>query len=146
MKVIFLKDLKKQGKKGDITEVKDGYAENFLIKNGYASKLTEASLDNYNQEQKKLKELDNSNRNDADKLKKELELITLVFKVKTGDNDRVFGSVSAKQIKDELIKKGYKIDKKQIALDYNLSSLGFHNVNLILYKDICCKLKVQLVK
>jgi len=146
MKVIFLKDLKNQGKKGQIKEVKDGYAENFLIKNGYASKLTGESFGKYQTEQKQLKEQDNLNRKEAEKLKVELEKLTIMFKVKTGEHDRVFGSVSPKQIKEELTKKGYKIDKKQIVMDNNLSSLGFHNVNIILYKDVTCKLKVQLVK
>ena len=146
MKVIFLKDLKNQGKKGQIKEVKDGYAENFLIKNGYASKLTGESFGNYKTEQKKLKEQDELNRKEAEKLKAELEKLTILFKVKTGEHDRVFGSVSPKQIKEELVKKGYKIDKKQIAMNNNLTSLGFHNVDVILYKDVTCKLKVQLVK
>lgn len=146
MKVIFLKDLKNQGKKGQIKEVKDGYAENFLIKNGYASKLTGESFGQYKTEQKKLKEQDDMNRKEAEKLKVELEKLTIMFKVKTGEHDRVFGSVSPKQIKEELTKKGYKIDKKQIAMDNNLASLGFHNVNIVLYKDVTCKLKVQLVK
>ena len=146
MKVIFLKDLKNQGKKGQIKEVKDGYAENFLIKNGYASKLTGESFGQFKTEQKKLKEQDELNRKEAEKLKAELEKLTILFKVKTGEHDRVFGSVSPKQIKEELVKKGYKIDKKQIAMNNNLTSLGFHNVDVILYKDVTCKLKVQLVK
>lgn len=146
MKVIFIKDLKKQAKKGDIKEVKDGYAENFLIKKGYAVQVTEKNMETVKKENELRKEEELILTTEASKLKQELEKITLTFKVKTGDKDRVFGSISPKQIKEELMKKGYKIDKKQIELITSLQSLGFHKVMITLYKDIKAELKVQLVK
>lgn len=146
MKVIFTKDLKKVAKKGEIKEVKDGYAENFLIKNNYALPFTEKNINNYNKQQQEEKEEDKRLREEATKLKQELEKLILVFKVKTGDHDRVFGSISTKQIKEELLKKGYKIDKKQFNLTTSLQSLGFHKVEIVLYKDVVAELKVQLVK
>lgn len=146
MKVIFIKDLKKQAKKGEIKEVKDGYAENFLIKQGYATPLTEKNLEKVNEE-KKAKQLAEAELiKQATEQKKELEKLTLVFKVKTGEQDKVFGSISPKQIKEELLKKGYKIDKKQIELITSLQSLGFHKVMITLYKEVKAELKVQLVK
>lgn len=146
MKVIFVKDLKKQAKKGDIKEVKDGYAQNFLIKNGYAVQVTEKNMENVKKENdaKKKEELEQTKQ--AEEIKKELEKLTLVFKVKTGEQDKVFGSISPKQIKEELLKKGYKIDKKQIELITSLQSLGFHKVMVTLYKEVKAELKVQLVK
>ncbi|MDD6223609.1 MAG: 50S ribosomal protein L9, partial [bacterium] len=111
MKVIFIKDLKKQGKKGEVKEVKDGYAQNYLIKNGYAVQMNEKSLSVLENERKKEKQLETEKRKEALQLKEKLEKETFLFKVKTGEHDKVFGSVSAKQIKDELLKKGYKIDK-----------------------------------
>ena len=146
MKVIFVKDLKKQAKKGDIKEVKDGYAQNFLIKNGYAIQVTEKNMETVKKENEEKKEEELILTKEAEQLKKELEKLTLVFKVKTGDKDKVFGSISPKQIKEELLKKGYKIDKKQIELITSLQSLGFHKVVITLYKKVKAELKVQLVK
>lgn len=146
MKVIFIKDLKKQAKKGDIKEVKDGYAENYLIKNGYAIQVTEKNMVQVKKENDMKKQEEQEKTVEAKKLKEELEKLNLVFKVKTGDHDKVFGSISAKQIKEELLKKGYKTDKKQIELTTQLQSLGYHKVSIILYKDIKAEIKVQLAK
>ncbi len=146
MKVIFLKDLKKQGKKGEIKEVKDGFAENFLIKGGYAEKLTEQSFKKYQENVKEEQLLDEQKRKEAENVRKTIEKIELVFKVKTGKMDKVFGSVSAKQIKDDLEKLGIDIDKKQIDVKEGLSTLGYHNVNVEIYKDIVGVLKVKLEK
>lgn len=146
MKVIFIKDLRGQGKRGEIKEVKDGYAENYLIKQGYAKKLTEQSFQQYQNDKKEEKALDDKNRKEADKLKETLKGIELVFKVKTGAQDKVFGSISTKQIKEELDKKKISIDKKQIMLDEGLSTLGYHDVNIALYKDIIGVVKVKIEK
>ena len=146
MKIIFLKDLRGQGKKGEIKEVKDGYAQNYLIKNGYAEKLTEQSYQKYLDNKQEELKLDEKNREEANKVKENLSKIELVFKVKTGKMDKVFGSVSSKQIKDDLDKLGFTIDKKQIELQEGLSSLGYHDVKITLYKDIIGILKVKLEK
>lgn len=146
MKVIFIKDLKKQGKKGEIKEVKDGYAQNYLIKNGYAIKVTEKNIETYEKEKAQEKKVFDEKQEEAMKLKNQIEKTTLLFKVKTGEQDRVFGSISAKQIKDELHKKGFKIEKRQIELTGILSSLGYHNVTINLFKEVKATLKVQLVK
>lgn len=146
MKVIFTKDLRGQGKRGEIKEVKDGYAKNFLIKNGYASQLTDSTLGKYNRECEQQKELDEKMRKEAKQLKTDLEQLELVFTVKTGKGDQVFGSISSKQIKDELDKKGYSIDKKQVEFDHTVSSLGYHDVKVNLYKEIFAKLKIKLQK
>ena len=146
MKVIFLKDLKNQGKKGEIKEVKDGYGKNFLIKNGYAVMATETGLKRLNEEnaQKKQQELENIER--CNQLKSQLEKLVLVFKVKTGEHDRVFGSVSTKMICEELKKQKFNIDKKTVKLDNPLATLGFHTVKIELHKEVIASLKVQLVK
>ena len=146
MKVIFIKDLRGQEKKGDIKEVKDGYAENYLIKNNYAKKLTENNYNQYLESKKEEEELDKKLRKEAQALKDKLSKMELVFKVKTGAQDKVFGSVSTKQIKEELEEKKIIIDKKQIELDEGLSSLGYHDVRIELYKDVIGIIKVKLEK
>lgn len=146
MKVIFLKDLKSQGKKNEIKEVKDGYAMNFLIKNGYAVKATETSLEKLKQENITNKLRDEEMRKEANKLKEKLEKETIVFVVKTGLHDKLFGSITSKQIKEKLDELGYKIEKKQIIVNNNIVTLGFHNIEIELYKDIKAKVKIEVKK
>ena len=146
MEVIFIKDLRGQGKKGEIKEVKTGYAQNFLIKNGYAVAKTKENLQILNNDNKKKAKEDEENRKNAEELKKKIEKELLEFKVKTGEGDKVFGSISLKQIKDELTKKGYKIEKSMIKYDNSIQSLGFHNVDINLYQDINTTIKVHVIK
>lgn len=145
MKVIFIKDLKKQGKINDVKEVSDGYAINYLIKNGYAVKYTKTSGDILKKDLDNKKKQDDVDRANALELKSKLEKITLTFKVKA-NNGKVFGSISSKQISDELLKLGYKVDKKNINNKEAISSLGMHIINIKLYKDVSCDLKIQLIE
>lgn len=144
MEVIFIKDLKNQGKKGEIKEVKDGYATNYLIKNGYAVKKNNDNLKllEKNKEKEELQDL--LNKETALKIKDELEKEVLIFKVKTGKSDKVFGSISTKQIKEKLSK--YKIDKNDIIIDKQISTLGFHEIEIVLYKNIRAKIRLELIK
>ena len=144
MEVIFVKDLKGQGKKGDIKLVKDGYATNFLIKNGIAVAKTSTNLHNLEIAKKQEMAKDYKKKKKAEDIKKTLEGLTLEFKVKTGEHDRVFGSISVKQIKQKL--EDYNIDKNMIDMKTPLSSLGYHNVSINLYKDIKANVKVLLFK
>ena len=146
MEVIFIKDLKNQGKKGQVKEVKDGYAQNFLIKNGYAVKKKKENLQKLNYELAKKEKENQANKQAALELKEKLAKVVLEFKVKTGEGDKVFGSISVKQIKDELNKKGYKVEKSAIKLDTTISSLGFHNVDLELYNDVIATVKIHVIK
>lgn len=146
MKVILLQDVKKQGKKDEIIEVSDGYAKNFLIKNKLAVPATKTSKNILNKEidERKAKEEQNilEAKNIADKILKE----RLSFKVKTGAQDKVFGNISTKQIAEELIKRGYKIDKKQIHLDFPLDTLGTHRIEIELHKQVKININVTLTK
>ena len=145
MKVIFIKDLKKQGRINDIKEVSDGYAINYLIKNGYAVKYTKTSSEILDKQMKK-KELENSkNVSDANKLKKKIESITLVFKV-SSNGGKMFGSISSKQIVSELLKYDISVDKKKVVFLEELSSLGMHKVEIRLYKDVVASLNVNILE
>ena len=140
MKIILLKDVKKQGKKNDILTVKDGYGT-FLINKGDAVLATGNSLNRLDREIKEneiIKKCENEKEN--------LEKITLSFKVKTGASDKVFGSISPKQIVEELKNKGFDIDKKQIKIIIPISSLGFHNVEIELHRKVIAQLKIELKK
>lgn len=145
MKVIFINDLKKQGKKGDIKEVKDGYAS-FLIKNGYVVPANDGNLKQFNTQKEKEKLNETLKIKDCESLKNELEKLTIKIKVKTGAGDRVFGSVSTKQINEELKKLNYNIDKNKIKTNESLTSLGTHIVEIELHKQVIAKLKVNLEK
>ena len=144
MKVIFIKDLKKQGRVNDIKEVSDGYAVNYLIKNGYAVKYTKTSsaiLDKELMDKKVKEDIDIEN---ANKLKNKLEKMEVKFLVKA-NNGKVFGSISSKQISEELKKRGIDIDKKDIKIDNPLNCLGVHYVSVNLHKSVSCDVKVCLV-
>ena len=146
MKVIYIKDVKGQDKKDEIKEVKDGYAMNYLIKNKYAVPYTETSNKRLNDEIKERKIQEEKDIEEANKIKEKLKKEKISFKVKTGKEDRVFGSISSKQIKDELDKLGYKIDKKKIILDTPISSLGHHFVKIELHKKVIAELEIVLNK
>lgn len=146
MKVIFIKDLKKQGRVNDIKEVSDGYATNYLIKNGYAVKYTKCSNERLQNEldikaREEEKEIDNAN-----KIKEKLNDVCLTFKVKCSNDGKVFGSISSKQISDKLNELGYSIDKKDIKLNETLNTLGMYNVEVVIYKKVKGNIKVELKK
>lgn len=145
MKIILIKDVKKQGKSGDILEVKDGYGS-FLINKGDAVLATSNSVNRLDRENKEKELKENNLIKECEIIKKKLESLKISFKVKTGEQDRVFGSVSAKQIVEELKNKGHNIDKKQVKINNAISSLGFHNVNIELHKKVVATIKIELKK
>ena len=144
MKVIFIKDLKKQGKVDEIKEVSDGYATNFLIKNGYAVKYTKGSNERLQDDIKARNDKEAEDINEANKLKEKLAKENLVYSVKAGKDGKVFGNISTKQIHEKLTELGYKIDKKSIKLDESLNTLGTYNVKIMLHKKVTANLKVTL--
>lgn len=146
MKVIFIKDLKKQGKKNEIKEVSDGYAINYLIKNGYAVKYTKSSGDRLEVQLNDDKINEENNIKSANVIKDKLEKERIVFEVKTGNDGRMFGSISSKQICDKLNDMGYDIDKKKIVVGEALSSLGTFYVDILLYKGVVAKIGIEIKK
>ena len=136
MKVILLKDVKKQGKKDDIIEVSDGYGMNYLIKNGLAVAATKTSTKILSNELDKRKQEEEELVKKMQEMRDKIIRENITFKVKTGAMDKVFGNVSSKQIAEYLNKMGYKVDKKQIQIDAPLDTLGVHNVTVELHKKV----------
>lgn len=145
MKVILVKDVKSQGKKGDVINVSDGYANNFLLKNGLA---VPANANNVNinnkrkaEEEKRIAEETARAKADAEKLKD----VGLTFELEMGERGKAFGSISSKEISDELAKMGYTVDKKNIGLDKPIKTEGVFFVDVKLYKGVFAQIKVNVI-
>ena len=136
MKVILLSDVKKVGKKGQMLEVSDGYARNYLIKNKLAVAATERSKEILAEQKKEEAANEAALEAKAVELKAELENITLEFKLKAGVGGRVFGTISSKQICEELLKThNIKIDKRKLLMEDAVSGLGTTLVKVDLYRN-----------
>ena len=144
MKIIFIENLKGKGKVGDIKEVKDGFAE-FLIKQNKAIMATPSNIKSYNNKKQKEQETEDKLVKELELVKEKLEKETIKIKVKVGAEDRVFGSVSNKQILTALKEKGYSINKNQIIIDNPISSLGYHKVTIELHKRVKAVISVELI-
>lgn len=146
MKVILLEDVKKQGKKDQIIDVSDGYARNFLIKNGLAVPATTGNTKQLNRKLDDRKAKEDALVEEMKQLAEELKGKEINIKVKTGEQDKVFGTVSSKQICEELKKQNINIDKKKIIIDTPIDTLGTHIVKIQLHKKVEGEIKVNLKK
>lgn len=136
MKVILLKDVKNIGKKGETVNVSDGHARNFLIPSKFALVATEKSLEVLSQQKEDAKAKIEEQRQEAIILKDKLANITLDFQLKTGEDGRVFGSISTKQVAEELMKKhGIQVDKRKINSG-PVNTLGLNRLPVELFKDV----------
>lgn len=146
MKVVFLKDVKGKGKKGEIKEVAEGYARNFLIKNGHAKEANNQAMSELQGQQRLAEKNAAAELQAAEDLKVELEKITVEIKAKSGEGGRLFGSVSTKQIAAELQKThGFKVDKRKMDCNDGIRSLGFTNIPVKLHHDVKATLKVHVI-
>lgn len=148
MKVILLKDVKKQGKKGDVVEVSDGYGRNYLIKNNLAKMADGAALNQLQSkkeaEERVAKEELTESKQVKEAIEKEDTVVTI--SAKTGEDGRLFGTIPSKQIAEELEKQyGIKVDRRKIQLSENLSSLGSYNVTVKLHTKVSADIKVHVV-
>ena len=147
MKVIFLKDVKNVGKKGDIKNVADGYANNFLLKNNLAVEADQAAMSKLAGQQKKQEQEVEQELTEAKELKEKLEALTVELTAKSGEGGRLFGSITTKQVAKELEKKhGYKIDKRKMELDDAIRALGFTNVPVKLHQEVTATLRVHVTE
>lgn len=145
MKVILLQDVRKLGKKGDIVKVADGYGQNYLIKNKLAVLETNATRKVVENEKQLAHEEDLKRQDDAKKLAKRLEGITLEFSLKSGKDGKTFGSVSTKQIVEQLREKyDIKIDKRKFIDAHPIGALGYTKLKVDLYKGIIATITVHL--
>jgi large subunit ribosomal protein L9 len=146
MEVILTKNYEKLGAAMDVLTVKDGYARNFLIPNGIAVPATDGNMQLV-AEAKRLAELREGKKlTEARQLAKKIEQIPCTIPVKVGEDDRIFGSVTAQEIADFLQKESFEIGKNNIELEAPIKQLGVYTVTITLYKDVAAKLKVWVVK
>ena len=147
MKVIFLEDVKGKGVKGDVKDVSVGYAQNFLLKNKLAIEATPANLSKL-KGQKKLDEKNAAQElEEAKLLKVEVEKVTVEMKAKSGEGSRLFGSITSKQIADELFKKEkIKVDRRRMDLPEPIRSLGYTNIPIRIHQDVTATLKVHVIE
>ena len=146
MKVILLDNIKGVGKKDEIINASDGYARNFLFPKKLAVEANNENLSKLKskkQSEQYKKDVDKAN---AEKMAKQLDDITLSIKVKAGENGKIFGGVTSKEISEELNKQ-YKleIDKKKIVLNENIKNIGSFDITVKLYEGVTGKLKVKTV-
>jgi large subunit ribosomal protein L9 len=145
MKVIFLKDVKGKGKKGEVKNVADGYAHNFLLKQGLAVEANPSSISSLNAQKKKEEKLAAEELAEAKQLKAKIDEITVELTAKSGEGGRLFGSITSKQIAEELQKKhSIKVDKRKIELEDAIRSLGVTKVPVKLYPDVTATLNVHV--
>ncbi len=145
MKVIFLKDVKGKGKKGEVKNVADGYAHNFLFKQGLAVEATAANLSSLDAQNKKQEKLAAEELAEAKKLKERLDQITVELSAKAGEGGRLFGSITSKQIAEELQRKqGIKIDKRKMELADAIRTLGVTKIPVKLHHDVTATLTVHV--
>ncbi len=143
MKVILVEDVKKLGKKGEIIEVKDGQARNYLIPNNLAIEANKKNINALNAKNESIKRSESQNQELALKLAKQLEKELIIFKVKE-NSGKLFGSITTSSIYDELIKLGYKIDKRNINLKKPINTLGAFKVKMKLYNKIFAEINVKV--
>jgi len=146
MKVILKQDVENVGRKGDVVNVSRGYSRNYLVPKKLALEVTSSNMNMIAIEQQVLKKKIEQERLSYQDLITKLNQVTLSFTRKAGEKDHIFGSVSASDIKEELDKLGFDIDKKKLVLDEPLKRLGNYAVPIKVYHDDKAEIKVAVVK
>ncbi len=146
MKVILKEDIDGLGKAGQVVDVSDGYARNYLIPRRKALEATPSNMAVYREELKQREIRATKTKRIAESMAKELSDISLTAMVTVGEDDRVFGSVTAQDIAELLREKGYNIDRHKVILDEPIKALGVYTVGLKLHPEVEAKVKVWVVK
>ena len=145
MKVILTADVKAQGKKGDVINVSDGYAFNYLFKNNLAVPANAGNVSVNNARKTAEEERIAAETAEAKTLAKKLEAMVVELKLEVGDNGKAFGSITSKEISEELAKHGINLDRKKIELD-TIKTVGNFIASAKLYKGVSAKLKINVEK
>lgn len=145
MQVILKEDVKDLGRIGDVVEVKDGYARNFLIPRGLAVEANPKNIKALEHEKRKIQEAAKKLRSSAEDVKLMIESKTIIIKAKAGEEDKLFGSVTAMDIAEALKKEGIEIDKKKIIIEEPIKRLGDYNVTVKIHPEISAKLNIQVI-
>ena len=146
MQIILKEKLERLGKRGDVVNVADGYARNYLLPQGKAILTTPGNLKVLGEEDRQGKFKENKLRRNAETLARKLKKVSLTIPVKVGEDEKLFGSVTAQDISSGLAAQKHAIDKKDILLEEPIKNLGVYTVPVKLYKDIEGKIKVWVVK
>jgi large subunit ribosomal protein L9 len=146
MKVVFLQDVKGQGKKGQIKEVSEGYAQNFLIAKGLASPATQGTVKQLDNQKKAEERKKADEKAEAEALGVKLSEMTVQIKAKAGEGGRLFGAITNKQVAEALEKQGIKIDKRKLVLEDPIRSLGVTKVPVKVHHEVTASLNVQVVE
>jgi large subunit ribosomal protein L9 len=145
MKVILKQDYDTLGNAGDIKEVKDGYARNFLIPQGIAMVATPSNIKSFEEMRRQQGRKIERETKAAKQVAFNLEKDTLVIYAKAGEDNKLFGSITGQMIYEALVEKGFEgIDKKKISIPEHIKTVGMHTVNIRLYTDVVANLKLEV--
>src|SRR3954464_8037033 len=145
MKVILTDEIRGLGSRGEIVTVKDGYARNFLIPKKLAREATTSNLKSVEQEKKKWALLANQEKEMAQKAADSVKGVKVTIQKRVGDTGQLFGSVTANEIADALEAKGVHVEKRRIELDHPIKTLGTHDVEVRLHREVTVHLQVEVV-
>ncbi|MBP6673211.1 MAG: 50S ribosomal protein L9 [Bacteroidetes bacterium] len=146
MKVILRQNYNKLGNIGDVVDVKNGFARNYLIPRSIAFRATEGNLNALEQEKKQLARKEEKVVQDSEKLAAQLGSVSLTITMKVGEDDKLFGAVTSQMIAESLTEKGYTIDKRIIELEEPIKTLGIFEVPVKLHTKVSAKVKVWVVR
>ena len=145
MKVILTDNIVRVGVKGDLVDVKPGYFRNYLDPQGLAVKATKENMEELEKMREELKKEEAENRKAAEALKEKIEALTITKQVRVGEDDKLFGSVTNKDIAESLAEEGIEIDRKRIEGVEKIEGLGEFVLNARLYEGVNADLKVNVV-
>jgi large subunit ribosomal protein L9 len=146
MKIILRQDHEKLGKIGDVVEVKDGYARNYLLPRKIGYLATPGNVRALEEEKKQHADRQHKELHQAERLAVELEKASVTLKMKVGEDEKLFGSVTSQMIADALQEKGIIVDKRNIEMDDSIKALGIYTVAVKLHSQVTGKVKVWVVQ